>query len=167
MMAAVGAYTWPPSSGRRRTGAGDSGICRSSGGRAVEVGQRDQVDPGHFRGLPDQSASRAAPHHHGSDEEAGPRGVVIQSAQDIAGLGRHAGFLAQFPQRGGPGGLAGLAASAGQRPLPGVVRRPVARLVISRQGMSWRRRTHTATAAARRSGRVMPMRRKEASLAAS
>jgi len=51
--------------------------------RAVEVGQRDHVDPGHFRRLPDQTAHRAAPHHHGSDEEAGPRGVVIQSAQDI------------------------------------------------------------------------------------
>src|SRR6185503_15997248 len=32
MTAAVGAYTWPPSSARRRTSAGDSGMRRSLGG---------------------------------------------------------------------------------------------------------------------------------------
>ena len=60
-------------------------------------------------------------HHHGSDEEAGPRGVVIEGAQDIARLGRHARFLAQVPQRRFPGGFARLPASAGQRPLSGVI----------------------------------------------
>ena len=75
----------------------------------VEVGQRDHVDPGHLRRLPDERADGAAPHHHGSDEEAGPRGVVIEGAQDIARLGRHARFLAQFPQRRFRGGLTRLA----------------------------------------------------------
>ena len=87
----------------------------------VEVGQRYHVDPGHLRRLPDERADRAAPHHHGSDEEAGPRGVVVEDAQDIARPGHDARFLAQFPQRRFPGGLARLAASAGQRPLSGVI----------------------------------------------
>ena len=89
-----------------------------------------------------------------------------RECQDITWLGRHAGFLAQFPQCRVPGGLAGLAAP---RAAP-IVRgdsAAVARLVISRQGMSCCSRTHTVTDAARRPGRVMPMRRKEVRLAAT
>ena len=51
-----------------------------------------------------------------------PSGVVIEPvAQDIARPGHHARFLARLPQCHVPGGLAGFAASAGQRPLSGVV----------------------------------------------